>query len=65
MVSTGIVWVRAPSQSLIPALEAYQRKMVTAVKALADFFAQKMQDEARRMRRGRTARAMRDRVCLP
>lgn len=48
MASTGIVWVRAPSQSLIPALEAYQRKMVTAVKALADFFAQKMQDEARR-----------------
>lgn len=49
MTGTGIVWVKTPSQTLIPALNDYQRKLTNAIKTLADYFAQKMQDEARRM----------------
>ncbi len=45
--SIGGVWIRPPSQTLIPALGDYQRRAITAVLALAAYFAQKLQDESR------------------
>jgi len=46
-MATGIVWIRPPS-ALARSIEQYGLKLRVAVKALADYFAQKMQDEARR-----------------
>ena len=46
-MATGIVWIRPPS-ALARSIEQYGLKARVAVKVLADYFAQKMQDEARR-----------------
>jgi hypothetical protein len=46
-MSNGIVWAKPPS-ALTPALLEYQRRVMAAVMTLAQYFAQKMQDEARR-----------------
>jgi hypothetical protein len=46
-VQTGVVWVTPPSK-LVKAFEQYGDKVFVAVKAVAAFVAQKMQDEARK-----------------
>ncbi len=44
--STGAVWVKPPSD-LAKAIEQYGDRVYVAVRAVADFIAQKMQGEAR------------------
>ena len=46
MSSLNIYWIRPPSV-LAKSIQLYGVKLHVAIKALADFFAQKMQDEAR------------------
>ncbi len=45
--ATGAKWIVPPSQ-LARGLEQYGERVMVAVKAVADYIAQKMQDEARR-----------------
>jgi hypothetical protein len=46
-MSSGLVWITPPSK-MNPAIRAYEQRLLFAVKTLAQYFAQKMQDEARR-----------------
>jgi hypothetical protein len=48
MTSTGFTWVVAPEQQLIPNLEAYGKKALVAVQAVATYWGQQIQDAARR-----------------
>lgn len=46
-MASAFVWVKPP-RTVAREIEAYGRRVVTAVKALGDYIAQKMQDDARR-----------------
>jgi len=46
-MNTGIIWI-VPPKELGRAMERYGARAIAAIKTLADFFAQKMQDEMRR-----------------
>jgi hypothetical protein len=47
MNSSGFQWVIAPSQQLMPAIEKYGRDVLVAVQAVANYWGQSIQDEAR------------------
>lgn len=47
MARTGVSWIKAPSDELIPGVEDYAERSRTAVHAVAEFIAQKMQNESR------------------
>jgi hypothetical protein len=47
MAQMGFRWVKPPSAELIPAVEAYGRRVHTAIRAVADYMAQKTQAEMR------------------
>lgn len=47
MNSSGFQWVVAPSQQLIPAIEKYGHDVLVAVQAVANYWGQSIQDEAR------------------
>jgi len=44
---SGFTWVVAPSEQLIPAIEKYGKDVLVAVQAVANYWGQKNQDEAR------------------
>jgi len=46
-VSSGFQWVVAPSDQLIPAIEKYGKDVLVAVQAVANYWGQMIQDEAR------------------
>lgn len=47
MPSSGFRWVKPPSATLIPNLNTYGNRINSAVRAIADYIAQKMQGEMR------------------
>lgn len=47
MATSGFRWVKPPEAELIPAIEAYGDRVLAAVRAVADYAAQKMQGEMR------------------
>lgn len=47
MARTGFRWVKAPEAELMPNIQGYGTKVLVAVRAVADFMAQKMQGEMR------------------
>lgn len=46
-MSSGFQWVVAPSDQLIPAIEKYGKDVLVAVQAVANYWGQMIQDEAR------------------
>jgi hypothetical protein len=46
-VATGFKWIKPPEAELIPNLNAYGARVMVAVKAVADYIAQKTQAEMR------------------
>ncbi len=46
-MSSGFQWVVAPSDQLIPAIEKYGKDVLVAVQAVANYWGQGNQDEAR------------------
>jgi hypothetical protein len=46
-MASGFHWVIPPEKELIPNIEAYGKKMLVAVQAVATFWGQQIQDEAR------------------
>ncbi len=48
MMQSGFRWVISPKQQLIPNLREYGRKALVAVQAVANYWGQSIQDEARR-----------------
>lgn len=46
-MATGFRWVKAPSAELVPNVEKYGNRVMVAVKAIADFWAQKCQADMR------------------
>jgi hypothetical protein len=46
-LNSGFQWVVAPSQQLMPAIEKYGRDVLVAVQAVANYWGQSIQDEAR------------------
>ncbi len=46
-MNSGFQWVVAPSQQLMPAIEKYGRDVLVAVQAVANYWGQSIQDEAR------------------
>lgn len=44
---SGFQWVVAPSQQLIPSIEKYGRDALVAIQAVANYWGQSIQDEAR------------------
>lgn len=46
-MSSGFQWVVAPSDQLIPAIEKYGKDVLVAVQAVANYWGQMNQDEAR------------------
>jgi len=47
MATGGFTWVVAPEQQLIPNIEAYGKKALVAVQAVATYWGQQVQDAAR------------------
>lgn len=47
MNSSGFKWVVAPSEQLMPAIEKYGRDVLVAIQAVANYWGQSIQDEAR------------------
>lgn len=47
MARSGIYWVKPPEAELLPNLDAYGRRVMVAVRAVADYIAQKTQTEMR------------------
>lgn len=48
MPADGFEWVVAPEQQLIPNIEAYGKKAMVAIQAMATYWGQQVQDGARR-----------------
>lgn len=48
MAGSGFQWVVAPKDQLIPNIERYGRRALAAVQAIATYWGQSIQDEARR-----------------
>jgi hypothetical protein len=46
-MQSGFKWVIAPSQQLIPNIKDYGKKMLVAVQAVANYWGQLVQDDAR------------------
>ncbi len=46
-MASGFQWVVAPKEQLIPAVEKYGRDALVAVQAVANYWGQSIQDEAR------------------
>lgn len=46
-MASGFQWVVAPSDQLIPAIEKYGKDVLVAVQAVANYWGQMIQDEAR------------------
>jgi len=46
-MNSGFHWVISPQQQLIPNIEAYGKKALVAVQAVANYWGQMIQDEAR------------------
>ena len=46
-LNSGFKWVVSPSQQLIPAIEKYGENVLVAVQAVANYWGQFVQDEAR------------------
>lgn len=46
-MNSGFRWVISPGQELVPGIEAYGKKALVAVQAVATYWGQSIQDEAR------------------
>ena len=46
-MNSGFQWVVAPSEQLIPAIEKYGKDVLVAVQAVANYWGQSIQDQAR------------------
>ena len=46
-MNSGFRWVVSPSQQLMPNIEAYGQKVLVAVQAVANYWGQMIQDQAR------------------